>query len=70
METFSPPPRAGKRVHQFSHKPPSLVGFDGTFGEDHVSFIVQARVRATGVNIFIMIDTVMMNQLAGNDASA
>ena len=61
---------AGKIVHQFSHKSPSLFEFYGNFGKDHIAFRVQMRVRATGVSIFTMIDTMMMDKFSGNGARA
>ena len=70
VDPFSHLPRAGKRVHQFSLKSLLLVIFDGKFGKDHVTFIVQERVRETGVNVFMMIDVVMVNLFAGNTVSA
>ena len=65
-EPFSHPPRAGKQVHWFYHRSPSLVGFDGAFGEDCVDFRVQARVRTMGVNIFTVLNAVMMDLFAVN----
>ena len=70
VDPFIHPTRAGKQVHQFSHNSPSLIIFDGAFGEDRDAFRVQAMVRATEFNIFTMIDVVMMNQFTGNGESA
>ena len=68
-DPFSCPPRDGKQVNQFSQKSPSIVWFYSTFGEDRVAFRVQVRVMETVVNILTMIDTMMMNLFAGNDAN-